>query len=164
MRVRGDPPLLKNQSVWRKYHLTVGGERLYASAKQLWEDATGYFEWMEDNPLYEVKATHYQGEQVDLKQTKMRMMTLTSLHIYLGISSTTWYAYKARKEFSFVIERIEGVMYTQKIEAAAADMMNSNLVIREVGLKERTDVTSGDEPVTGIIRTIIGDAEERKDD
>jgi hypothetical protein len=45
-------------------------------------------------------------------------------------------------DFSQIIARIENVIYSQKFTAAAAGLLNANIIARELGLADKQDVTN----------------------
>jgi len=118
-----------------------GRDKLFASADALWESCCEYFQWVEDNPLWEMKVTQYQGEVVNMPVPKMRAMTIGGLCIFLDIDETTWRAWREQEDFSTVIQRAERVIYNQKLSGAAADLLNANIIARDLGLADKKDVT-----------------------
>ena len=52
-----------------------GRDRLFASADLLWEACCEYFEWVEANPLIEMRPFAYQGVVIQEPVPKMRAMT-----------------------------------------------------------------------------------------
>ncbi len=131
--------------------------RAFSTPEDMAEAARAYFEWVQENPLYEYKATHYQGSIVRMSLPKMRAMSIKAFCLHAGIAEKTWVKYREREEYLDVIKATESAIFTQKFEAAAADLLNSNVIIRDLSLRERLDVTSGDESITEIRRTIISD-------
>jgi len=108
----------------------------------LWEEAKNYFEWIEKNPLLEEKLFSYQGEINKGTIKRMRAMTIKGFCIFADISHTTWDNYKVNKDFIAIITRIEDIIKTQKFEGAAADLLNPNIIAREIGLKEQIENTN----------------------
>jgi len=71
----------------------------FPTADDLWTRCIEYFEWVESNPLYEMKAFMFQGAVITQNMPKMRAMTLHGLCNFLGISIQTWSNYRARNDF-----------------------------------------------------------------
>nr|CBA74347.1 conserved hypothetical phage protein [Arsenophonus nasoniae] len=67
-------------------------------------------------------------------------MTIMGLCLFLDIDRTTWLAYKAKEGFSIITTRTEEVIYDQKFSGAAADLLNANIIARDLGLKEQSQV------------------------
>ena len=65
---------------------------------------------------------------------KMRAMTMMGLCFYLDIGTSTFHDYKQNEDFSEVIAKIEQVIFTQKFEGAAADLLNANIISRALGI------------------------------
>lgn len=115
-----------------------GRNPLFASGDDLWNAATEYFQWVEDNPLQEEKLFSYQGEIVKGTVNKMRAMTISGLCLYLDIAKQTWCNYREHPDFMDTAARIDDVIRDQKFSGAAADLLNSNIIARDLGLKEST--------------------------
>lgn len=113
----------------------------------LWEACCEYFDWVEKHPLWETKAFSFQGTVTKARLPKMRAMTISGLCIFLDIADSTWDQYRAKKDFSGIITRVEKLIYEQKFSGAAADLLNANIIARELGLVEKKSV-EGDLDVT----------------
>ena len=74
----------------------------------------------------------------------MRAMTLSSLCIFLDIAFQTWQNYKERQGFLEIVSRVEEIIRTQKFQGAAADLLNPNIIARDLGLSEKQEVTGAD--------------------
>lgn len=123
-----------------------GRNPIFATPDDLWAAACEYFEWADANPLYEDKVTSFQGVNTHEPVAKMRAMTLDGLQLFLDIGTQTWHDYKAREGFAEVTTRIEKTIRSQKFAGAAADLLNPNIIARDLGLtdKTQTDVTNSD--------------------
>jgi hypothetical protein len=136
----------KGNQFWRE-RAKHGRDKLFKTPELLWEAACEYFTWVEQNPLYELKAFNYQGEIVNAELPKMRAMTLSGLCFYLGCNEAYFRNFKNQKredakDFSSIIEQIETIIYNQKFQGAAADLLNANIIARDLGLRDNTDLTS----------------------
>jgi hypothetical protein len=60
----------------------------FESADALWSACCEYFEWADDNPLWEGKVFSYQGEIIKATLPKMRAMTISGLCIFLDTGGT----------------------------------------------------------------------------
>jgi hypothetical protein len=113
----------------------------------LWDEAKLYFEWVEENPLWEEKGFAFQGIVTKERFAKMRAMTLQGFFLYADISHQTWENYKENKDFVEITTRIEGIIKSQKFEGAAADLLNPNIIARDLGLSDKQNIdhtTGGD--------------------
>ena len=120
--------------------------------EELWDEAVKYFQWVEDNPLYEA-VTIQRGITIEdeegnkkieyfAKAPKMRAMTIKAFCLFADITHTTWDNYKANKDFVAIVTRIEDIIYSQKFEGASASLLNHNIIARELGLAEKTNNTN----------------------
>ncbi|HBW7621258.1 TPA: DNA-packaging protein [Klebsiella pneumoniae] len=106
----------------------------------LWEACCEYFDWVEKHPLWETKAFSFQGTITKARLPKMRAMTISGLCIFLDIADSTWDQYRTKKGFSVITTRVERLIYEQKFSGAAADLLNANIIARELGLVEKKSV------------------------
>lgn len=123
-----------------------GRKPKFKEPEQLWNAACEYFEWVEDNPLQEEKIFHAQGMITKDTVTKMRAMTIQGLCLFLDIDEQTLTNYEAKEDFFGIVKAIKQVIYQQKLTGAAADLLNSNIIARELGLtdKRENDLTNSD--------------------
>jgi hypothetical protein len=133
-----------------------GRDKLFATPKLLWEAACEYFEWCENTPLLEMKGFAFQGKITKEEFPKMRAMTLSQLCFYLNCSDSYFRTFKSTlkekdEDFLTVIHEIESIIYNQKFQGAAADLLDSNIIARDLGLSDKSDVkVQGDVTITGI--------------
>lgn len=121
-----------------------GRNPIFASPDDLWTAASEYFEWVDANPLWEDKVTSFQGVNTHEPVAKMRAMTLAGLCIFLDIDRTTWTEYGKRQDFSTVVTRVEEIIRDQKFTGAAADLLNPNIIARDLGLADKSELTGKD--------------------
>lgn len=117
-----------------------GRKPIFKSPNDLWEASCEYFEWVQANPLLEDRGFAFQGKVTHEDFAKMRAMTITGLCIFLDISFQCWEDYKSKQDFIEVISRAEDIIRTQKFEGAAAELLNPNIIARDLGLKEQSEV------------------------
>ena len=120
-----------------KMRETHGRNPIFETPEQLWVAACEYFQWVENNPLLEEKIFHSQGMITKDTITKMRAMTIRAMCFFIGLSRQGWQEYSEKPDFSDIVKEIEDVIYSQKFEGAAADMLNSNIIARELGLSDK---------------------------
>lgn len=134
----------KGNQLW-KLRETHGRPLDYGTPEELRAACIEYFKWVEDNPLKSSEPVKFQGAGKLMEVPKMRAMTQVGLCLHLGISQQTWGNYAKRSEdFLEVTTWAEGVMFEQKFSGAAADMLNANLIARELGLADKQTITGKD--------------------
>jgi hypothetical protein len=121
-----------------------GRSPIFAGPAELWEACCEYFEWSESNPLWEDKLVTFQGAATHEPVAKMRAMTLEGLYIFLDITRQTWNDYRTREGFPTVVTRVEEIIRTQKFQGAAADLLNPNIIARDLGLADKSELTGKD--------------------
>lgn len=119
-------------------------------APDMLEDAIQqYFEWNECNPLYKDNLVTFQGHATHEPLAQMRAMTIHAMCMFIGVTRSTWNEWKtSRSDFSDVMTWAEDVIYRQKFEGASADLLNPNIIARDLGLADKKDVTSSDGSMT----------------
>lgn len=123
---------------WKK-RTKHGREKLFESPEALWEACCEYFDEVENNPLQAAELVKFQGKYKTAKIAKMRAMTIVGLCIFLDIDETTWRDWRNDDDFSPITTRVDAIIRTQKFEGAAAELLNPNIIARELGLSDKKD-------------------------
>lgn len=123
-----------------------GRDKIFSDPNILWEACLEYFQWVEDNPLWEVKSYQYQGVPLQDTIPKMRAMTIGGLCIFLGIDTETWTRYKVNPDFCGVQKNVELIIRDQKFTGASADLLNPAIIARELGLADKSELNHGGQP------------------
>lgn len=124
-----------------------GRDKLFETPELLWDAACEYFQWCDENPLYECKAFAFQGDVTLQDMPKLRAYTLDGLFLFLDCTETYFRAFKSqerlnKEDFITVINKIEKTVYNQKFTGAAADLLNPNIIARDLGLSDKSEVKS----------------------
>jgi hypothetical protein len=139
-----------------------GRELIFKDATLLHDMVLEYFEWNEENPLWEAKAFAFRGDVTIEYLPKMRVATLGSLCLFLGIAQVTWRQYAQRdgmvdgvyiltQDFASVCAWAEEAIRTQKFAGAAADLLNPAIIARDLGLADKREVTGANGQALQII-------------
>jgi hypothetical protein len=106
--------------------------------QELFDKAVEYVEWNAKNPLFEQKAF---GTGMIANMPKMRAMTVSGFCVFANISSITFYDYEKRNdEYANIVTRVKEMFRSQKIEGAAAGLLDSNIIARELGLSDKQEI------------------------
>jgi len=124
-----------------------GRDKLFATPELMWEAATEYFTYIQETPLEQEEIVKYKDYYEKVSISKMRPFTLIGLCLYLDCSSSYFREFKSNiketdKDFLTVITRIEETIYNQKFEGAASGFLNPNIIARDLGLMDKTDITT----------------------
>lgn len=117
------------------------GHMVFPTPEALWSSAVQYFQWVEDNPLVEEKVFFNKDGAHREDITHPRPMTLKAMWVHMNIGKASWYDYRAKEDYANVCEEIDSIIYEQKFSYAAADMMNAQLIGKELGIAEVTKHT-----------------------
>ena len=84
-----------------------------------------------------------------------RPFTITGFCVFAEISTSTFYLYEKDDAYSPIITRIRDVCFAQKFEGAAVGAFNDNIIARDLGLKEQTDITTQGEKIAPVITAMV---------
>lgn len=142
----------KGNQFW-KLRAKHGRDKLFKTPTLLWEAATQYFEWCDNNPFI---AIEYYGKDATMCEVpKMRPYTLEGLCLYFDASVEFLTNFergikekkdKEAKDFLRVCTHIRQIIRDQKFSGAAAGFFNANIIARDLGLrdKQELDLSSSD--------------------
>jgi hypothetical protein len=144
---------------WRIKMPLGGRPPAFENPEALLDEVNAYFKFVEENPLKEAQLIKTKvdrdTEEVNVYSlNKMRAMTIAGLCNFIGISIETFYDYEKKPGFFEVITRARQIMYSQKLEGAAAGMLNPSIIARELGLAEKSETRVIQE------QPLFGDSEE----
>lgn len=144
----------KENQFW-KQRSKHGRDKIFSKPEILWEEACRYFEWCDENPLGKIEQARGGKGKKDLAVTSqgvksedtglielplMRAYTWEGLELFLGIESLRWYKTSPEyKDFLQVITHIGKIIYNQKFTGAAAGLLNSNIITRDLGLSDKKE-------------------------
>lgn len=124
----------------------------YRDPESLYQACLAYFEWCGNHPIYSRTSTYDRatGMFVEDFEPRVRPFTLQGLCLHAGVSVQTWKKWKddeRRAAIHPVMEWAEMAIYEQKYTHAAVGLFNANIVIRDLGLTDRQDLTTGGEKI-----------------
>lgn len=143
-----NPEYTLGNEFW-KIRSRVGPPLLFGDAELLTQAAFEYFEWVDTHPLYRyelLRGGEMAGQVVAVRMA--RPYTLAGFCLYCGV--TTNYFHQMRqdamqkddKEMSNAMKMIDQTILTQKFEGAASGIFNANFIARDLGMADRTDMTT----------------------
>lgn len=126
-----------------------GPDLLFGDPQLLLEAAYEYFEWADTHPryIYELlRGGEMAGQLIAVPVT--RPYTLSGLCIYCGVTAN--YFKEVRREAQTkgdtemvnAMTIIDQIILTQKFEGAASGIFNANFIARDLGMADRTDMTT----------------------
>ena len=157
-------PAPKKNTFW-KARSKHGRDKIFKTPEILLEASNEYFQWCLDNPLWE---TIIQGGK-EFTVPKMRAMTIQGLCIFLDVETRTLLNYcdknnKSYKDFFPITTRIKETIRTQKFEGAAAGLLNSNIIARDLGLRDHQEI---DQNINAVVwneeKTYINETDSKAD-
>ena len=74
----------------------------------------------------------------------MRAMTIGGLCIFLDICEESWTNYRNKKDFLGVTKKVEQIIRNQKFTGAAAEQLNPNIIARDLGLADKSELSGKD--------------------
>lgn len=126
--------------LWEVAKKGVGQPPCFNSPDEMLSKAYEYFAWCKDNQFAVQKPFSSQGEVIYGSEFKMRAMTQEGLCVFLNISKSTWHNYQNNPEYLDVTGHINDIMREQKFSGAAAGLLNANIIARDLGLKDSSEI------------------------
>ncbi|GAA6162582.1 DNA-packaging protein [Pelagimonas sp. KU-00592-HH] len=121
---------------------SAGPKPLFETPEALEIACMEYFDWVHENPLVTVELVKFQGEAKQAEVPKMRAMTIGGLCLFLDVTQRTWSMWREdRADLLPVITRVEEIIRAQKFEGAAADLLNPNIIARDLGLADKKELS-----------------------
>lgn len=133
-------PFKPGNQLWRRRNL-LGHPRAFETPEDLWNAAVEYFQWIEDNPLKEEKVFHSAGVIKKATISKMHAMTIGGLCLHLDIDQETFRDYRNRDAYSRIAQKIVDIIREQKFAGASADLLNANIIARDLGLVDKNELS-----------------------
>jgi hypothetical protein len=137
----------KGNQFW-KLRSSHGRDKLFETPQLLKEAAAEYFNWVDSHPWYKVEAIK-SGDSAGklIKIPTARPYTISGFLLYIGASDSYWRQFKADciagkhdKDFLTIMDETETAIYTQKFEGATVGAFNANIIARDLGLSDKSDV------------------------
>lgn len=135
---------------WWQMRSSHGVKPKFDNPEDLWDACCEFFEWTDSNPLMEAKLVTYMGDGRLKEIPKMRAMTIGGLCIFIDISVAQWNNWQRHGDDSYrpdllaVIRSAEEVIRNQKFGGAAADLLNANIIARDLGLADKKEIGGPD--------------------
>ena len=132
---------------WRetKEQAVKGRPRFFETPEELADACTKYFEWCENNFIEEEVLVSYKG--VTTKETKAhpKALLIGSMCVFIGVDEKTWRGWRTtRPDLLPSIQWAEKVIYDQKFTGASGGLLNANIIARELGLADKSELTGKD--------------------
>lgn len=123
---------------------SAGPKPKFDGPEPLWAACVEYFNWVADNPLYADQLVTFQGTAKHEPVAKMRAMTIGGLCLFIDVTEQCWRLWRdERPDLLAVITQAEAVIYEQKFTGAAADLLNPNIIARDLGLADKKELSGG---------------------
>ena len=124
-------------------------------AQKLREACEDYFEWCENNPLYDEKVFSFEGSITTHDSPKLRAFTIAGLCIFIDLTERQWREWRTtRPDLLPVVEWAEQAIRDQKFIGAAAGFLNPTIISRDLGLADKSEISG---PGGGPIQSITGE-------
>jgi hypothetical protein len=137
--VKTDNPLHVYSTLVRRY-LTRGQPCAYLPGELL-EKFAEYVSYVEENPLLEYKAF---SNGYTTRLPHIRAMSLHAFCTFACMHRDTFNTYEKDPNYSDITKFIRDSIYMQKFEGAAANLLNANIIARDLGLIDKTSMVDDD--------------------
>lgn len=129
----------KGNQYWR-FAENIGRPKDY-QPDILWLKAQEYFDWCIETPWHKneaIKGGDNAGMIIQIPTAKP--FTLKGFCLFASIDFKTFENYSANKDFVHITTRIREICFTQKFEGAAVGAFNANLIARDLGLSDKSEL------------------------
>lgn len=135
-----------------------GRDKLFSTPDQMREAIFEYFESIDSDPYFKAEAKtvnigDYQSQIAIARLPVMKPYTIQGLCRYLDCNVSYFSEFEQNlkgkadeisKGFSEVITRAREVIYENKFSGAAAGFFNANIIARDLGLRDQSEVNVND--------------------
>lgn len=109
----------------------------------LLRDVEAYLADLEENPFQEQGI--YGKDNTRMTLPKMRAPTIKGLCCHIGIHEATWRKWREeRDDLTELIVFVDQLIWSMKFEGVAAGFLKEQIVLRELGLADKTAVVGAD--------------------
>lgn len=161
--VGGSGKFKKGNAAW-KARSKHGRDKIFSTPGLLWDAACEYFQWNDENPMYEHEWKVVDKELTAVSNPKMRPYTLIGLCLFCGVATPYFRKFRAQldskeeelkampltpdvklklqevADYWTVIHCIEETIYKQKFEGASSGFFNANIISRDLGLADKKQI------------------------
>lgn len=135
----------KGNQFWKlRSDMSEDGRKI--SVKDLTKKIEEYIHRCVNETLKEVDFRGKDAERVELP--KMITMSIWGACVHIGISDSTWIEWRKDKKYTSIITRAETIFKAWNVEGASAGFLNSSIIARLEGLKDKQDITTNDESIS----------------
>ena len=145
----------------------MGRRKYIATPELLYHHFKDYEKWCKTNPRKENYWSNRQEKEITV--SRERVMTWEGFEVYLNKNKIIVNIddYKANKDnrysdYANILRTIGGEIWEDKFSGAVSGIYKENIIARELGIKDRQDITTGDKPITKI--ELIRGHEQTKDE
>jgi len=131
---KGHGGQLPGTNYWALRSVENDGQIAIYTPHELLEKFFDYSEFINNNPLEDYQLIQKTGDTVGVP--KMRAMSVKAFCLFAGIGHSTFLGYEKRDGYKNICAAIKDAIYCQKFEGAAAGLLNSNLISRDLGLHD----------------------------
>lgn len=124
-----------------------GRDRIISEPEILLQASDEYFKHCIDNPIIQMDIRGKDADTVYIEHP--RVFQKDELAVFCGVAKweTISQLKSLSQDFLEVITRIESIISSQKFAHAAVGMFNSNIIARDLGLRDNADITTGGEQI-----------------
>jgi hypothetical protein len=123
---------------WWKLRSKHGKDKIFTNPKILLEACYEYFEATDRRKW--IKKDWVGKDSMEVIRETETPYTITGLCLFLGIGLQTLHNYKKNKDYLEVITHVEDIIYTQKFEGATVGAFNPNIIARDLGLADKSEI------------------------
>ena len=136
----------ENSSVSEYYSIRRVGQPPKYTPEELLKKANQYFLWCVNNPMQKEEILKYKDTYERVNISVLRVYTIEGFCTFADLHSNSFYEYCKKSQYLGITTYIRNVIYTQKFEGAAGGFFKENLIIRDLKLKDTSDINYNNHP------------------
>ncbi len=119
-----------------------GRDILFATPELLWDACVEYFEATDARKW--TKKDWVGKDAVEVDRETDTPYTITGLCLYLNCNRGYFSDFKktCSQDFSVIVSRVEDIIFTQQFEGASVGVYNGNIIARNLGLIEKSEISA----------------------
>lgn len=137
---------LNFKRLWNKNYSDLVGKELGKTAghtpEQVMNLIVKYFEWAESNALKAGETANFQGMVYEHTIHKPRIFTWSALMLFCSFSAAGVARWKKTPGYDVVMDFADSVIKEQKYQLAAANMVNSSMIAKELGIDKGVTINN----------------------
>lgn len=108
--------------------------------EQMFNLAVGYFTFCEEQPICALETASFQGDVYESPVHKTRVFTLRGFLVFAALTPQSYQNFRRDPDYSAICSWIDNVIYEQKYQLAANNLVNASLIGKDIGIDKPAEI------------------------